>query len=133
MIKANELRIGNYILIDKKVIKIEGIHEQGINPYVGMGDADVQYDFEFCLIEGIQLTPEILEKAGFKKKTGITWFTSKNNTKVNLVQYHGTGKITFPFNENGLITIHSLHQLQNLFYCLCGTELQINLYVAATT
>jgi hypothetical protein len=112
--QANELRIGNWVKLPEDV---EG------DRYAQIGRDDFEYVRGLCNIEQmspIPLTPEILEKAGFKKEF-YGWTKSwvelsfEYHFMVNIGEYH----ITDP--------LQSLHQLQNLYFALTGTELVINL------
>ena len=85
------------------------------------------------VIEGIELTPEILVKAGFV-------FNSEVNTYDKVIE-HGLLAIDIDdksffigdsheecgFAGNTKSALKSVHQLQNLFFSLCGEELEIKL------
>lgn len=114
MIKATELRIGNLVMAD-----LADGFQKVISPIDRVDSAD-KYD-------PIILTPKILDKNGFSKKSDITWYLAHNHRKIHLVQYHGTKEFTFPYNENGLITIKYVHQLQNLIFSLTGKEWEVKL------
>lgn len=133
MITANELRIGNYVF-ELEYLKVKSISETGIN-----ADANgVNYPFD--MLVGIPLTTEILEKCGFEMemvdsgfgdidekifyKNGVTIFDNTENggglDYATYTRYKDRGY------KSG-ITIHSIHQLQNLYFSLAGEELTINL------
>ena len=125
MIQANELRIGNIIIIN------------GITVALGTE--------LFCLVvtnqtappQPIPLTPEILEKCGFDvvHKTNNHYAINdpngiKDSHKISVFptinnQWH----IAFSDTLNGYndythtTKIQSLHQLQNLYFALTGEEL----------
>jgi hypothetical protein len=117
--EAQELRIGNIVKdeLTGEFMKISDLSENKIN-------AEVIDRSKFPLPLGwkmtpIKLTEEILLKCGFKKKN-TTWF-SKDNFAINImfdVEWCG--------NWIG-IRINYLHQLQNIYWCLVGEELEINL------
>lgn len=111
MIKASELRIGNWVLaggepfeVNPDVIAV--IYNEG---------GRVEYN-------PIILTHELVIKAGFWRYGAGSF--AKN--KIWIVYASGTY-----FFEVGDITIGRgimyLHQLQNLYYALTGEELEINL------
>lgn len=122
MIKATELRIGNWILaggepfeVNPDVISV--IYNEG---------GRVEYN-------QIPLTPELLEKLGVVEIPNILeWvfsFMSMTLTFVwcnddkYIVRYEGpAGGINHIINAP-----ESLHQLQNLYFALTGQELEINL------
>lgn len=123
--KAEELRIGNW------VIDPDGdyMQREELSPYC-FSDTEYRWDW-LKQLKPIPLTEEILLKAGFKKeKTGIgpqdmwagmsawsmkgEWLFRGNPTCLHLVGYYNT-------------QIGYVHQLQNLFFELSGTELDIKL------
>ena len=119
--KANELRLGNYVIEDKKISRITGIDDETrISTDLGF--------FPYTFIEEINpvpLTEEWLEKFGFEKigtNYQYKWFLLHGNNK--------TGTVDFLLNEpysgkyNATVLKH-VHQLQNLFWCLTGQELTI--------
>ncbi len=115
MIQASELRINNWIfLIDKNknyqitahdIEEIEGYPEQA-NP--------------------VPLSPELLEKAGFEKETKFDephdyWFKKEMRTFAKERMY-----IYLPYGLfDSMAPCKYLHQLQNLYYALTGTELEV--------
>jgi len=139
--KARELRIGNWVMYDRPcrihaltanppIITIEFGLCVVYPPFKNTEDYSEHYSFTSIEdIEPIPITPEILEKAGFRK------------------EHLGQGKmhlcisedyfLTFYDNEvylecnDSFISLHfgckSLHQLQNLYFALTGEELEINL------
>jgi len=130
MIKANELRIGNR-LKPIRVLDPENI------PLIGYAicAAHIAYSKEELNADWgpIPLTPQILEKFGFKKDkvTGDYW---------DMVDEYGFSKQNFVIfhHEDGAFSIGSslgeysigkpfryLHQLQNSFFALTGEELEI--------
>lgn len=135
MIKANELRIGNWVLLDgKHIADIESVTQNVIstkNPYNKYTDG-TSGDYWNCAsdyITPVPLTPEILEKCGFEK------FQYGDSTALE--GYVTNGRIIIKgfltpdnyFNLLGYKQDHSiiqyLHQLQNLYFALAGEELQV--------
>jgi hypothetical protein len=118
--KANELRVGNWCQspYEKEPFKIEAEHilelEQGMD--------------ELSIL-GIPLTSEILEKAGFENKSSTTDYIFEYGKFI----IGGTRKRLFPsvWGEDGLQDygnlIEYVHELQNLYFCLTGDELNIEL------
>jgi hypothetical protein len=80
------------------------------------------------VIEPIPLSPEILEKAGFRLDVYRYMHPLTNTILVlkhnMLVQSMGTGYDDIP---EDIPHIKYLHQLQNLIFALCGEELNITL------
>lgn len=147
MIEAHELRIGNWLFYDSfnLICQVKGfyfnvddlriIHTWKEDNILTVHETEEKY------FSPIPLTPEILEKAGLVKEISIgkDWsndgdeIITYKNKKGNL-RIVGSRVFYGIFARLELIKddLKHLHQLQNLFYCLCGKELEINLHVAAT-
>ncbi len=129
--QASELRIGNFVLSNNLITKIEFITEDGINQDVDFGqygsmnyEAWFSNDLQNRYIEPIPLTEEWLLKFGFKEniislvlETDNFFFSySKKNQKFE-VQYNSRdGHRLFP------VKIEHVHQVQNLYFALTGEE-----------
>jgi hypothetical protein len=121
MIRKEELRIGNLIYSGGVKFKVVGFFG-GI--VMCLAD-NMGYNFSEFEIKPIEITPKILRKCGFVKKVAIY-----ENGK--LLAFIGSEGVRIALNleqfENPeLRTIHYLHELQNLFFCLTGEELKIEL------
>lgn len=114
MIKAQDLRLGNWVLFD-----VEEVYEQITPRRIGfISQANSKgHNHPF---KPIPLTEEILLKCGFDKVR--EYFTIYNEFDV-----FKDNKGYYTHINCGNIYLNSLHQLQNLFYTLTGEELQINL------
>ena len=118
MISKNELRIGNWA-------QVLGVYKDSF-----LKAGIVQVDAELILLVEqskvgllpIPLTPEILEKCGFKgDKMSLGLLTIKvmqNWVNVYDEFIHASG-VSFPCEH--------LHQLQNLYYALTGEELEVKI------
>lgn len=121
MIQANELRIGNWVNWKDEPVRVWGLKE-GV--YVEGSDLPREEE-----IEPIPLTPEILEKCGFEKRfifddeyIFTDSFYIDENGRVFYTEWEGSD------NRGGLenryfTEVKHLHQLQNLYFVLIGTEL----------
>lgn len=117
MIKATELRLGNWVkvgTIESTVCFIDKYHIQL------QGNALINRPEQ---VEPIHLTPEILEKCGFKKdyngfslvdKMSLSFAVSKDDEYLACWLDRALG-----------IIIKYLHQLQNIYFSLTGEELEI--------
>lgn len=134
--KVNELRIGNQLFIpglDRYVI-VCGIYKG----YFRCEDSDgVLFDESVRIYYlPIPLTPSILEAAGFEKRRDgeylysidldkhISIVVNNNNIFPMLLQdaeFSGGELNVYSCN-----LINYLHQLQNLYFALTGTELEID-------
>jgi len=125
MIKSSELRLGNFVLHQNEQLPICSIHSDEtvrlLKNSISIGCFSTKRD----LIEPIPLTPEILENAGFEfKPTGEEVFERIWKIGSFEIWEHDSG-FCHDYCNGG--DIHSLHQLQNLYFALTGEELDINL------
>lgn len=112
-----ELRIGNWCQTK----------EEGYCQIINGWQLDEGYE-----LFPIPLTPEMLEKCGFKKETRGNYSSSWNVYLMENFNLHQSGgfanpqywKITTVYNCPPII---HLHQLQNLYFALTGEELKIEL------
>jgi hypothetical protein len=121
--KANELRIGNWVIIHNAFSKQQNLSQITANWFVS--DAYQQ------LSEPIPLTPEILVKCGFVLVNhihGYSFYTmdrqsQKDKSKPPIDVYENKTQYM------GCLVNHCqyLHQLQNLYFALTGTELEVNI------
>jgi hypothetical protein len=127
-IQANELRIDNWLALGK--------HNVPTQVFSINFDRDEGWLINKVPIGGnwlpIPLTPEILEKAGFAKHDNSNefWTFWKLNNGWNLSQSQhselsaGVKSGLFYWGD-GYLEVKALHQLQNLYFSLTGTELEI--------
>lgn len=122
---AQELRIGNYLNYQGKIIKVEGIHNRTIY------HSDRQFDQvgveKYITFEPIPLTEEWLFKFGFGKSEEHEYGSNENDLFGFYYDYHfNRFYLDTPEDNIYIPFIKYVHQLQNLYHCLCGNELQIN-------
>lgn len=114
MINANELRIGNWVRLNDELIQITW--------------RDIRYTSEVgSSLEGIPLTPEVLEACGLpKNERGYFCFPGG---RYVIVQMSNAFTLfvdlmeTRPDVMEMLAGFKYLHQLQNLYFALTGQEL----------
>jgi hypothetical protein len=119
-IKAEELRIGNWVLMQNQ-----------LEDYWPMPIEDG------CEISGaekykpIPLTPEILEKCGFELNKYNSTYGHSGIGYLCLEPLNQGQYDVIPICDNGKAInkkpLQHLHQLQNLYYTLTGEELNLNL------
>ena len=118
--KANELRIGNWVRWN-----YEERSEGNVYP--------VEYGYELDdiknnpnIVKPIPLTEEWLIKFGYFTQNGA-WGTIavKEYHKKNTHQLDLFGNAWVHDREGYRVDLDYVHQLQNLFYYLCGEELKI--------
>ena len=140
MIDPKELRIGNLVYYkylrsapDERVYGeavISGIHENGFQFKKITGNHSLVMDLKD--FDPIPITPEWLERLGFDldEDDGGRSVQVGNNCSIYhypdygfCIHYEFTAPNFHEFNQWHQPT--SVHQLQNLFFCLCGEELKI--------
>lgn len=145
MMKATELRIGNFVRINKRIVKVESLDSSGINIEACggyyPGDCSIEHDAYFekwnssiKQVTPITLTEEWLLKFGFEE-------TGNQNFEITIKEF-GNRKISFTkmmdewglgliFNDGKRVpifptNIYFVHQLQNLYFALTGEELKLS-------
>jgi hypothetical protein len=133
-IYGRELRIGNWILLDMKTT-LPRPHCIMAKDIFDISEGRITLN----AIEGLVLTPGILEKAGFEHhyykaedeaETDSEWWTIRAGKSL-----WGKNEITIvKFDEGLKYSCHDtraeckyVHQLQNLYFALTGEELSIQL------
>ncbi|MCE5225881.1 MAG: hypothetical protein LLG05_08460 [Porphyromonadaceae bacterium] len=137
--KANELRIGNVVgigdlhigtttmylgaarIFDVKLIKSNQINIHQIDNK-GFGTVLPEE------LQPIPLTPELLEKCGFKSNHPTYYYIPIEDNCLH-VYYSNNGLYGYnvKYMHAYLGEIKYLHQLQNLYFALTGEELEIDL------
>lgn len=129
--KPEELMIGDYVMFNKDVYKIEEISKKGWAHiiYNDGSECRVALSSDYILddITPIPLTPEILEKNGFelqrdKSELGILdtyWLGSK----LGAFRIHRLNNGDYQF---GLAKIMNVHELQHALR-LCGIDKEIEI------
>ena len=127
MIKANEIRVDNWLEWNKKPFKVCAIFRNVTENELWAKDNNE--------LHPIPLTEEILLKCGFKYITcpicgqdqwagmAIWSLITPSGNYITLRGNINDIKVIYPHGT----AILYLHQLQNLYWCLVGEELEINL------
>ena len=127
MIQANEIKPNNIIDTPYGIATVYGISKDCVQ--ITLKDNESIFDFDLEDAKPIELTEDILLKCGFEVAT-------EDGGVVGSYSYWSNGKIDL--NNLGfwwfVVTtdfhhprIDYLHQLQNLYFALTQTELEINL------
>lgn len=124
---ANELRIGNWVY--KNIADFLGNHYHQLIGW-DIWQASTHPNELNVEFSPIPLTPEILEKAGFKNPGGQEYAGCYDYKEFSY--YLPKKQVMIFFEENGIShwlpqKIEHLHKLQNLYFALTGEELEINL------
>jgi hypothetical protein len=126
MIKETDLRIGNWVIYkpygnrDGEPKRIAGL--LGMKAWF---DKHTNESAMFHYLEGIPLTPEMLEKCGFVNNPDGIWREPFKLVRDKIFEGYILDDI-FIHSQTNTRLIH-LHRLQNLYYALTGNELQVNL------
>lgn len=149
--KAQELRIGNMILIDGQGVIVDNISEHGLNghswsdTHYGNQSCGFDYDYEFGKnrIEGIPITEKMVLKFGFELHDYLAedddfiimdYKLTRNHEShyhnyticsINPEEWQFILKTIFSEHPLLLSTIKYVHQLQNLYFALKNQELEI--------
>lgn len=119
MIRANELRIGNYVNITYLLTGKNRVSTIGCQDIVKINDHMLQ-TFNYS---PIAITKEWLLKFGFIPMHG----TNGNHYRLGLhfIMIDGLNDFYFMLGRGMTIEIKYVHQLQNLYFALTQTELTI--------
>lgn len=132
MIDKKDLRIGNSVMLEGKILTVKAIEHNPVTDrwYVKVYENYSQIKCEY--LEPIPITEELLVKCGFQYLNGRT----DGELTLDILHYE------FDFVEGELVTksryeevykreklphIKSLHQLQNLYFALTKQELTIEI------
>lgn len=124
MINRNEIRRGNLVQHDHEGFLT--VHNL-VGYTIGLFNAENSY-FKFVGddLDGIPLTADILEKAGFAYRNERRGLGSiMDGAKGSVAMKPEDGKFTYLTAWTAPLDF--VHQLQNLHFALYGEELQINL------
>lgn len=117
-----ELRIGNYVMYDNKLVYIAEILKNGVRIYDGNGfDKITPYE---C-IEPIVIDEHYLEKLGLgssKVSFFIIWSKDGKNYFGDDISIYKNGNVFYNITE--IIKLDYIHQIQNLYYLLNNKELK---------
>lgn len=137
--KAEELRIGNYVRIDEGIGRVTFIMDKNFcNEYanddynitVEMGDGIFREEEE-DKVEGIPLTEEILLNCGFEyinddnKEAGLISPADELGNRFRIVHFKNDFKLVLnTWNWN---SVKYVHEFQNLFFAIARMNLNIQL------
>lgn len=135
MINAQELRIGNLVMVNGEIEEICGICED--YPFLKTVKYGV-YVIEYKDLEPIPLTEEWLIRMGFQREKEHELFSGLTLILSDYIEFYSDNQDNFSDScmfvglrdvdmdiENHIV-LYSVHQLQNLFFALTQEELKIN-------
>ena len=120
-LQNNELRIGNYIKFHNTITKVEGF-----SIWDNLIQSDNFAERELKDFEPIPLTEEWLLKFGIDFTSEKEWYQLTFTIKGLLFETASSMEgFTYNLCFDNMINIKYVHQLQNIYFCLCGEELTI--------
>jgi hypothetical protein len=123
--KANELRIGNYLQGKTRFVQVTKIYSEHA---IGIGSGDPYYvSGENPCLTPIPLTEEWLLKFGFLHSLRLDDFMFKKGNDCFQIQPYKEGfSNSVLYNDMEIVDkLQHFHQLQNLYFALTGEELTI--------
>jgi len=124
--KAQELRIGNYVKYCGDIVAVTALGEGGLR--AEYKTRKVRCIYNAVHLSEIPLTEEILLKAGFEMH-GYTTFLQHTYQRFvlgrNSVYSIDNKTYIYEVNDHDLCELNYVHQLQNLYFALTGEELEI--------
>lgn len=140
MIDKNELRLGNWLITERGIPQQVAYVGDTIGFHNEIGGTDKHqknpiFSYDIDYIQPIPLTPEILEKAGFIENPDhehpqFDEYIHSECKKFGIGDFNGEFWIVDAIDQwfgSTQPELKYLHQLQNLYFSLCGTELNIEL------
>lgn len=144
--KAEELRIGNYVKTDAGICKVVSLMGNNYCEDNANDDYNITVELEEGVfrgvfreeeedkVEGIPITEEILLNCGFEKINHITGYSFYSYNRDRMKQKTSLMPLDVYLNPNYAkianftvrYNIECVHQLQNLFYAINGVELIYN-------
>ena len=137
--KAEEMRIGNYVKIDSGIGKVVSLMSNTFcnecanddyNITIEMGDGIFREEEE-DKVEGIPLTEEILLNCGFEyintdyKEAGMVSPPDEFSNRYRIVHFKNDFKLVLnTWNWN---SVKYVHEFQNLFFAIARMNLNIQL------
>lgn len=130
MIKAEDLRIGDLVKINENCSLKEGvisyiteIRTRGIfvkEDYVKVKHFDSDWEFGVwcCNIDPIPLTPEILEKNGWKRDKLVTYIYGHEAHNIEVICTPNSERVDVTFKGDTLHRIKYVHELQHILWAL---------------
>lgn len=123
--KPTELRIGNLVMYNGEVVKVEQITKHKIGYHTKPNETRMNYA-RLCEIEPILITEEWLTKIGFVKRIYSDKIFAYGEGMLSTVYFIESTMIDIRTEDNdATILCKHLHQIQNAYYLVTGKELEI--------
>ncbi|QIG62322.1 hypothetical protein [Tenacibaculum phage JQ] len=125
--KANELRVGNYVDVSYNIERIKSIEFDEVNEDYYVFFDNLCFSEEIQILKPISLTQRLIFAAGF-----IIYDEDDDNNTIYAKGFYYIKKK--PFSNNFFFVINKidikieyLHELQNLYFALTKEELNVKL------
>ena len=130
--EVRELRIGNFVSINNgfeilvhSIFQNDTVYLDFIPPLINEGDV---WEEDVKDVSPIELTEEWLLKAGFKEIKFLNEYhvQEKGYKHIDMIVRYGCfdgHRFLFDFANEKCVNLKYVHQLQNLYFALCGEEL----------
>lgn len=122
--RANELRIGNYLELLGKIVKVEGVSNLPTRKEMYWIACNAFKDTKIIHFKPIKLTEEWLLKLGFIKSIGWDDFEYFDKNGVHIYVCNDGNDEWLEYEME--FKVKSVHQLQNLYFALKNEELWLN-------
>jgi hypothetical protein len=119
--KANELMVGDLVLHDGKVIRVDAVHKRKIGYHKTKDKLTWLFSGQF---EPIPLTPEILEKNGLTNDYHGSYFEEDEHISLEISSSEYGIYWTINFHEYNILKLEYVHELQHALK-LCGINKEI--------
>lgn len=120
-----ELRLGNLILMNGEQSPVYQLEHRFKETY-RLNDITIDARIIGDRFQGIELTPEWLIKLGFDER--CSWFHFDVHDDLGLRYEPVENLLVIYDNDESSIQLKNIkhvHQIQNLFWCLTGKELEL--------
>lgn len=130
--QAKELRIGNILIYNEQTVRVMGISGRKIELGYFTDSLGFERNIDDPNLKPIALTTEILEKAGFVKDAEYSEVFRMKHTDhdarylLYLTHVHQVEICVHGYSANNA-PCQYLHTMQNLYFALTATELNIEL------
>jgi hypothetical protein len=132
MVSANELRIGDYVLVGENRQRIEMLtRTTATTVYSDENTEQVFTEHKLENIQPIPLTDELLKECGFAFHHYFKFWQLISTGIRSEMNISPDYEVIDFMRKPILKKLVSLHQLQNIYFMLKGRELQLNEAVAA--
>jgi hypothetical protein len=118
MIQATELRLGNLVMYDNRIFKIDCLHKD----YPFLNTTEFGYGVvEYRNLQPIPITAKFFKERGYRYDYHHNDITINSDYRVEFSLSKG-----YLIDGYGLmVEIAYIHELQNLYYALTKTELKL--------